>query len=215
MANMILDILQAEGHQVKRAKTAFIAQGMLLREVPDLLVLDRGLPDKDGLEVCRELRQKPATKTLPVLILTAKKASEEVVSGLRLGADDYLAKPFKPSELVARVEALLRRSGWAGEPAAQLESGPVRLDLGGRKAFMKDKELPLWRKEYDLLQAFLERPGRVLSRNYLLETVWGYAEAASLTTKVVDVTVGNLRKKLGAFGEKIVAVKGFGYRFDP
>lgn len=215
MAEMVRDILTAEGYSVKWAKNAFVAEGMLARETPDLLILDRGLPDKDGIEVCRELRQKPATRTLPVLFLTAKKAVEEKVSSLRVGGDEYLTKPFKPTELLAHVEALMRRCGWADQPAGQLQAGDIRLDLPGRKAFLKGKEMELWRKEYDLLQAFLEAPGRVLTRQYLLENVWGYAEAAELSTKVVDVTVGNLRRKLGSLGEKISAIKGFGYRFDP
>ena len=215
VARMVSDYLKKEGYRLRWAKTAFQAEGLVERELPDLVILDRTLPDKDGLELCRAWRQAPRTQALPILFLSGKSNLPEKVSGLRMGADDYLPKPFKLVELLARVEAVLRRSGLKALPVSQIELGELRLDLSARKAFRKGEEIELSPKEYDLLQAFMEQPGRVLGRPALLESVWGYDEAAELTTKVVDVTVGHLRRKLGPSGEKIAAVTGYGYRFDP
>lgn len=215
IGHMVEDILGIEGYSVAWAKSTFIAESLLAKGLPDLLILDWNLPGKSGLEICRELRLKPDTKVLPILFLTGRKGLEDKVSGMRLGGDDYLTKPFAPGELVVRVEALLRRAGWKTEAVTRVESGGISLDLSGRKAYMKGKEFDLWRKEFDLLQAFLERPGHVLTRQFLLERVWGLGQGVELSTKVVDVTVGNLRRKLKSHGDAITAVKGIGYRYDP
>lgn len=189
------------------------ARASISRAAPELVVLDRNLPDGDGLGLCRELRAEPKFASLPLLILTARKSVEERVSGLRGGADDYLAKPFNTEELVARVEALLRRVGHAPAPP-RLEGAGLRLERDSRRAFRGDKELPLSAKEFDLLWCLLEQANRVVTRDFLLQHVWGYEEGLDLTTKVVDVTVSHLRDKLGDPGSRIKAVRGFGYRLD-
>lgn len=212
--SMVSEILTDEGFGIATAETASAARKRLDGAEFDLLILDRGLPDDDGLNLCAEVRRKPAFKSVPILFLTAKKAVKDKVEGLRTGGDDYLAKPFNPAELLARVEALLRRSGRLGKPEA-IEAGPVRLDFEARRAYLSGKPLDLWAKEFDLLALLVSQKNRVLSREFLLQEIWGYAPDADPSTKVVDVTISHLRAKLGPFGEKIVTVRGFGYRVDP
>ncbi len=212
-AELIVDVLQESGYEVKVADNLEKGRASLGRGLPDILILDRNLPDGDGLTLCQELRQAERSKTLPLLILTAKKSVDDRVSGLKGGADDYLAKPFNTEELLARVEALLRRAGRADEPASD-SAGEIRLERESRKAFLKNKEVPLSGKEFDLLWELISRKNRVLTRDYLLQHVWGYEGGLDLTTKVVDVTLSHLREKLGGAADMIVAVRGFGYRLD-
>ncbi|MDE2038719.1 MAG: response regulator transcription factor [Elusimicrobia bacterium] len=211
-ASLIADVLGEEGYEAKVVGTMAEARADLSRALPDLIVLDRNLPDGDGLDLCRELREERRAATA-LLILTAKKAVEERVYGLKGGADDYLTKPFNTEELLARIEALLRRGGKAEEPEVQ-EVGIVRLDGSSRKAYVKGKEAALSGKEFDLLWYLAYRKNRVLTRDFLLQHVWGYEAGLDLTTKVVDVTVSHLRDKLGPAAGMIVAVRGFGYRLD-
>lgn len=211
--DLISEVLREEGYEVKTADCLQKARQNLQRAMPELVILDRSLPDGDGLDLCRELRSAPKSQGLPLLILTAKKAVEERVLGLKGGADDYLIKPFNTEELLARVEALLRRTGKMEEPAAQT-AGEVRLNRESRKAYIKDKEVALSGKEFDLLWYLMYRRNRVLTRDFLLQHVWGYEAGLDLTTKVVDVTLSHLREKLGASAQMIAAVRGFGYRLD-
>lgn len=212
-ANLIKDVLQEEGCEVQTAGTLLAARKEIARALPELIILDRTLPDGDGLDLCRDLRAEPKTAALPILILTAKKAVAEKVAGLKDGADDYLAKPFNTEELAARVEALLRRAGRLEEPKTQ-NAGELILNRESRKASIKGREIELSGKEFDLLWFLLYRRNRVLTRDFLLQHVWGYEEGLDLTTKVVDVTLSHLREKLGPAAKMIVAVRGFGYRAD-
>lgn len=205
--------LEGEGFLVLKASTVFKAKGILAKQAPDMVIIDRKLPDGDGLNLCQELRQQAAFAQTPILFLTGKSATTDRVVGLRLGADDYLAKPFSPEELVARVDAVLRRSNRI-ETRSVLEWDGLRLDLEARKSFIKEKEIDLSSKEFDLLSTLLARKDRVLTRQYLLQSVWRYDGEAELSTRVVDVTVGHLKDKLGAWGKRITAVRGFGYRLD-
>lgn len=216
IARLLEKILQEEGYHVHSVNNAFKARGAIERLTPDLVILDRRLPDADGLELCREIRSQPKTQNLPVLFLTAKKTPTERVLGMKIGGDDYLTKPFSPEEVVAHVEAILRRTRGdkTDSSASGFQLGELRVDGSARKAYLKKKDLELSSKELDLLQAFLERPGHVLSREFLLQRVWGYREDLELTTKVVDVTVGHLRGKLGPYGRHISAVRKYGYRLD-
>jgi phosphate regulon transcriptional regulator PhoB len=192
--------------------------GDALREVraarPDLVVLDLMLPGMSGLEVCRRLRAEPGTATLPIIMLTAKVDEVDRVVGLEMGADDYVAKPFSPKELVARVRAVLRRVH-APEHAATLRSGTLRLDPARHLATVGERPLALTPKEFDLLQALMESVGRVLSREQLLNRVWGYAHAEEIESRTVDVHVRRLRAKLGPDGRRIATVTGVGYRLEP
>lgn len=212
-SDLISEVLREEGYEVKTADCLQKARQNLQRAMPELVILDRSLPDGDGLDLCRELRSAPKSSGLPLLILTAKKAVEERVSGLKGGADDYLIKPFNTEELLARVEALLRRAGKMEEPAVQT-AGEVRLNRESRKAYVTNKEVALSGKEFDLLWYLMYRRNRVLTRDFLLQHVWGYEAGLDLTTKVVDVTLSHLREKLGAGAQMIAAVRGFGYRLD-
>lgn len=212
-SDLIRDILRQDGYEVQTVDSLQKARTCLDRALPELLILDRSLPDGDGLDICKALRAEPKSSTLPVLILTARKSVEEKVLGLKGGADDYLAKPFNTEELIARVEALLRRAGKIPEPSEQ-KAGDLVLNHESRKASLKGKPLALSAKEFDLLWCLLHRRNRVLTRDFLLQHVWGYEEGLDLTTKVVDVTLSHLREKLGAVSAKIAAVRGFGYRFD-
>lgn len=213
-SEMLRLLLKRDGFDSQAARNAFQAEGMLSRLKPDLLILDRQLPDSDGLDFCRTMRARDGTKDLPVLFLTGKKSVPDRVAGLSVGGDDYLAKPFSPEELLARVRALLRRSRRSDAAPSRLESGGLSMDLDARKALYKGKELPLSRMEFNLLQAFLENRDRVLERRFLLSRVWGYEKELELSTRVVDVTVSHLREKLGRAGERITAVPGYGYRFE-
>jgi len=212
-SELIREVLKEEGCEVQAADTLAKARKSLQRALPDLVVLDRALPDGEGLELLRELRAEEKSARLPVLILTAQNTTTDKVAGLREGADDYITKPFNTEELVARVEALLRRAGTLEEPAVQ-EAGDLKLDRASRKAYVKHKEVPLSAKEFDLLWFLMHRRNRVLTRDFLLQHVWGYEQGLDLSTKVIDVTLSHLRDKIGPTANKIVAVRGFGYRFD-
>ena len=212
-SSLISEVLRGEGYEVKIADTLQKARNSLARVLPELVILDRHLPDGDGLDLCRQLRADSRSAALPLLFLTAKKAAEERVLGLKGGGDDYLTKPFNTEELIARVEALLRRSGKMDEPKEQT-AGDLRLDLQARKVYNKNKEVALSGKEFDLLWYLMYRRNHVLTRDFLLQHVWGYESGLNLTTKVVDVTLSHLRDKLGPVSNMIAAVRGFGYRFD-
>jgi DNA-binding response OmpR family regulator len=181
---------------------------------PDLVVLDLMLPGMDGLDVCRRLRAEPATAGVPIIMLTAKADEVDRVVGLELGADDYVAKPFSPKELVARVRAVLRRSR-APDDAPVLRTGGLALDAARHVAMLDERALVLTPKEFDLLQALMESAGRVLSREQLLNRVWGYAHAEEIESRTVDVHVRRLRAKLGPEGRRITTVTGVGYRLEP
>lgn len=191
-------------------------------QMPDLVLLDIMLPGKDGLEILESMRLNPSTRHIPVMMLTAKGSEIDKVQGLDLGADDYLAKPFGMMELVSRVNALLRRAarpaqGASGSPAEELgwlSCGAISLSPEARTATAAGVELPLTRKEFDLLRILLEHKGRVLTREQLLERVWGVSFVGE--TRTVDMHVKTLRKKLAAAApgaeEAIGTVRGVGYR---
>jgi phosphate regulon transcriptional regulator PhoB len=180
---------------------------------PDLLILDLMLPGMDGLEICRQLRQDAATARLPILMLTAKAEEVDRVVGLEVGADDYVVKPFSPRELVARVRAILRRSQ---EPAglSVRRLGELEVDESRHLVTVQGTAVELTAKEFGLLCALMRANGRVLNREQLLEGVWGYADAAEIESRTVDVHIRRLREKLGSEAKRIVTVKGVGYRFD-
>lgn len=182
---------------------------------PDLIVLDLMLPELDGLEVCKILKQNEKTSAIPIIMLTAKSQEADRIVGLELGADDYVTKPFSPRELVARIKAVLRRGRGEKPKDRILKSGPLEVDTGKHIVTLKSKLVELTSKEYDLLKALLEAEGRVLSREALLEKVWGYDESLNVETRTVDMHIGQLRKKIKSEAERIVTVKNVGYRFDP
>jgi DNA-binding response OmpR family regulator len=212
-ADLIVEVLRAEGYDVQTVDTLAKARARLKKAPPELMILDRNLPDGDGVDLLAEIRGDEKLGMTPVIILTAQKDVADKVAGLKTGADDYVAKPFNTEELVARVGALLRRSGKGQEPDTLEEAG-IKLDRTSRKVWVGGKEAPLSAKEFDLLWFLVQRKNRVLTRDFLLQHVWGYDAGVDLTTKVIDVTLSHLRQKIGAPADKIVAVRGFGYRFD-
>ena len=178
------------------------------RQVPDFVILDLNLPDTDGLTLCRELRAWESTRTTPILMLTARAGESDRVLGLELGADDYVPKPFSPRELVARVKAVLRRAQ-PKPPADVLTLGDVELKRGAREASRAGAALDLTMKEFDLLACFLENAGLALSREQLLEQVWGLEFPGG--TRTVDQHVAQLRAKLGD-SLTIETLRGIGYK---
>jgi DNA-binding response OmpR family regulator len=179
---------------------------------PDLIILDLNLPVLSGTEVCRILRGRPDTANLPVIMLTARTAESDRVTGLDLGADDYVTKPFSLRELSARVRAVLRRrTAAAGAKPAVYNSGRLTADFDAVAVSVDGAAIRLTRREFELLRFFVENKNRVVSRDRLLERVWGYDRF--IETRSVDVHVGRLRAKLGPVGSQIETVVGLGYRF--
>ena len=178
----------------------------------DLVILDVMLPGMSGLEVCRALRADIATNAIPIIMVTARAEETDRIIGLDIGADDYLAKPFSPNELVARIRALMRRSKRAEPESATIKLGSLVMDLDRHTVIDGGQEVKLTAKEFLLLQYLLQHRGRVLSRDVLLGDVWGYRYTGG--TRTVDVHVRRLREKLPVLVEALVTVKQFGYKLD-
>jgi DNA-binding response OmpR family regulator len=208
IADLIELYLAREGYRVVKADRGEAGLRAVAEHRPRLVVLDVGLPDIDGLEVCRRLRQ---TSTIPVIFLTARDSEVDRVLGLELGADDYVTKPFSPAELVARVKAVLRRTDQVGG-AEVIAIGDTAVDLGRREIRVRGEVVAFTTKEFELLQFLAERPGLALSRQQILDGVWGYDWFGD--SRTVDVHVAQIRKKLGA-AVQIDTVRGVGYRLEP
>jgi len=206
--------LKKEGFRVINARDGEDALDLALREYPDLILLDLMLPGIDGLEVCKTLKKEAKTVSIPIIMLTAKSQESDKVVGLELGADDYITKPFSPRELIARIKAVLRRATEKEKLPEVFQSGDLRIDFAKISASVKDKPVELTAKEFELLKTLLKAKGRVLSRDYLLDSIWGYDHAMEIQTRTVDVHVRTLRKKLKSAAKMIVTVKNYGYRFE-
>ena len=216
IAGLIATYLKKAGYLVDTLASGREAMTAMAARPPDLIVLDVMLPHMDGLAVCRAVRANPRTAALPIIMLTARVEESDRIVGLEMGADDYVSKPFSPSELVARVRALLRRASRSTEDgtSAALEYGPLRLDVESHTVQASGAEVPLAAKEFLLLEYLLRNRGRVLSRDRLLSDVWGYQYTGG--TRTVDVHVRRLREKLPLLADAIVTVKQFGYKLvDP
>jgi two-component system phosphate regulon response regulator PhoB len=203
--------LARAGYRVSTAATGDEALRAAREEHPQLIVLDLMLPGLSGFDVLEQLRADESTRDVAVLMLTARRDEPDRIRGLSLGADDYLAKPFSPQELVLRVGAILRRL--AASPAQTsdtLSIGPIRIDRGAHRVSLEGEPVELTPTEFKLLLTLAERRGRVQGRSHLLETVWD--AAPDIQTRTVDMHVQRLRAKLGAAGELIETVRGFGYR---
>jgi two-component system, OmpR family, phosphate regulon response regulator PhoB len=210
--------LARESYGVRTAASGPEALAAIERELPDLVILDLMLPGMSGLDVLAEIRRRDEWRALPVILLTARKEEPDRVEGFRRGADDYVAKPFSPQELVLRVSAVLRRV--RQEPPAPPEGrvmtvGPFVMHAAAARAEVNGRDLGLTPTEFRLLETLMERRGRVQSRRQLLEAAWGVT--ASITTRTVDMHVQRLRTKAGEAADWIETVRGFGYRFraDP
>lgn len=213
IAELIKHTLERTGDAaVEVASSGDAALKAVTETPPDLVILDLNLPSIDGTEVCRLLRARPATAALPIIMLTARTAESDRVLGLDLGADDYVTKPFSLRELAARVRAVLRRRTGARSSNVSLYRGKhLVADFDAVLVTVDDEPVRLTRREFDLLRCLVENRNRVLSRDRLLERVWGYEQF--IETRSVDVHVGRLRSKLGAAGPQIETVVGLGYKF--
>src|SRR5438067_3711422 len=207
IADLVDLYLAREGFRVLKMGTGEAGLQAVREHRPRLVVLDVGLPDVDGLEVCKRLR---ATSQIPVIFLTARDGEVDRVLGLELGGDDYLTKPFSPAELVARVKAVLRRVDGAGAPEV-VQAGPVTIDTGRREVLVDDTPVEFTTKEFDLLRFLAERPGLALSRQQILDGVWGFDWFGDART--VDVHIAQVRKKLRD-AVVIKTVRGIGYRLE-
>jgi two-component system phosphate regulon response regulator PhoB len=204
--------LSQAGYVVDSARSGNEAIQKLRSSPPDLLVLDLMLPDLTGTEICRRIRADAGLADLPIIMLTAKSEEVDRIVGLELGADDYVTKPFSPRELALRVRALLRRRQPRETDGGQLlERGPLRIDLDAHRASVDGIEVELTAKEFKLLATLMARPGRVMSRERLLDEVWG--SEISVTLRTIDTHLKRLREKLGTAGKFIETVRGVGYRF--
>lgn len=204
--------LEQEGYSVTTSRDAEAAMGLINSKKPDLVILDVMLPGMNGFDCCRQIREK---SSVPILFLTAKKTEIDRILGLRLGADDYVTKPFSVGELMARVNSLLRRARRTQEKKdpENIRAGSLSVDFERREIKVKNKAVKLTPKEFRLLKTLIEANGKVLSREKLLETVWGYDQSIDIDTRTVDQHIARLRKKLAAEGKRLSTISNAGYQF--
>lgn len=208
---LVVYTLQATGYEAQGFADGKAFWAAIDHELPDLVLLDIMLPGEDGLQILKRLRINSATSELPVIMLTAKGTEYDKVIGLDSGADDYIAKPFGMMELVSRVKALLRRT--QKTPATgQLICGALMLDKDAHKVMVDGQEIILTHKEFELLEYLLENRNIVLTREKILDRIWGYT--SDVETRTLDVHIRSLRQKLGVSGDCIETVRGVGYRIE-
>lgn len=212
LAELLRYNLEAEGFRVSHAETGEEAEILLAEERPDLVLLDWMLPQVSGIELCRRLRTRPETRSIPIVMLTARGEEGDRIRGLSTGADDYVVKPFSLPELMARVKAILRRAS-PDRMSDQLKAGDIELDRSAHRVTRGLREVRVGPTEFRLLEFLMESPGRVLSRTQLLDGVWG--RDAFVDERTVDVHIGRLRKALirGKERDPIRTVRGAGYVF--
>jgi len=203
--------LERAGYRVETALTGEDGLEKARRLHPDLVLLDLNLPGIDGLEVCRSLRRAPELRDTPVIMLTARGEEQDIVRGLELGADDYIAKPFSTPVVLARIKAVLRRAADDDPSQRVVEAGGVRLDADRHQVLAEGVEITLTATEFKLLTLLVGRPGRVFTRQQIIDTL--HEGFAAVTDRSVDVQVVALRRKLGPSGTRIETVRGVGYRF--
>ena len=200
--------LSHAGYEIQTASTGRQALELVQKQPPDLIVLDLMLPDVDGMEVCRTLRQQIPSRRIPILMLTARGEEIDRVVGFELGADDYVSKPFSPRELVLRIKSILRRVG--KDRTDVMHVGRIQVLPERRQCFVGDSLVTLTAKEFDLLHELMKARGDVLTRDVLMDRVWGYHGDA--TSRTLDTHVRRLREKLGKDGDCVETVRGVGYR---
>jgi len=203
--------LTREGYEVLDCESGEQALNVSRSKGPDLVVLDLMLPGIDGLEVCKRLKADPKTARVPIVILTAKGEEADVVAGLEVGADDYVAKPFSGKVLVARVRRLLRKAAQPADEQDTIEVYDLTIDPSRHEVWAKDRKVDLTRTEFNILRTLARRPGLVLSRYQIVDLVHG--DDYPVTDRAIDVQIVSLRKKLGPCGKYIETVRGVGYRF--
>jgi two-component system phosphate regulon response regulator PhoB len=203
--------LSQAGYQVDTAPNGTVAMERLRAAPPDLLVLDLMLPDLSGTEICKRLRGDRHLADMPVIMLTAKGEEIDRVVGFEVGADDYVTKPFSPRELALRIRAVLQRRQPTTDERRSLQYTELRVDPDAHRCWVHDREVSLTAKEFQLLFTLMRRPGRVFSRDQLLDEVWG--TDISVTSRTIDTHLKRLREKLESAGDYIETVRGVGYRF--
>ena len=212
IGNLMVHALRKGGFDARLVSIGTDVLPSLKRDRPDVLLLDLMLPGLDGLQVCRSIRSDPDVALTPIIMVTAKAEESDRIAGLELGADDYVTKPFSPSEVVARIKALLRRAQRVEPPETKLVYGPLTMDIERHLVRAGKQDVKLTAKEFLLLQYLMQHRGRVLSRDLLLSDVWGYSYTGG--TRTVDVHVRRLREKLPYLAQAIVTVKQFGYKLE-
>ena len=206
--DVIVYNLKKQGYAVRTAQNGDQAELELAELVPDLVLLDWMLPGVSGLELARRIRARPATRDVPVIMLTARGEEEDVIRGLDVGADDFITKPYSVAELMARVRSVLRRSSSGGVDILQV--GDIEMNIDTNRVYVTAQEVPLGPLEFNLLRTLMQRPGRVFERDQLLNTVWG--RNADVDSRTVDVHIARLRKALGpTAGGEIRTIRGRGY----
>lgn len=211
LVRIATDLLESDGFIVNSALHPLEGLRKIQANPPDLLLLDIRLPDMDGYQVCKELKRDPKTTHVPVIMVSAKDEETDVVVGLEVGADDYICKPYRQKELLARVKAVLRRHTAELEPK-DIVTGPLSLNCFSYAGFIHKRNIELTLKEFELLRYFVTLEGRVLTRSRIYEHVWGVDFSGS--SRTIDVHIEQLRKKLGKYSEWITTLKGIGYRFQ-
>jgi DNA-binding response OmpR family regulator len=212
MVQIATDLLEDEGYSVHSATHPQKGLEQVKKTPPDLILLDIRMPEMDGFELCRLIKSDMRLKDIPVLMVSVKSKETDVIVGLKLGAEDYIRKPFHKGELVQRVKTALRRKE-SDPQSKKLTTGPFTIDFDRHEAWVQDQSIALSPLEFELLGYFMRRAGHVLKRSTLSEAVWG-REFIS-TSKTVNFHVQQLRKKLGPHGRSIKSIKAVGYRFDP
>ena len=209
IAGLIAHHMQGAGFNIMVAYNGAAAFKEISKQLPDLILLDLMLPDIDGIEVCKMLKQKPGTRDIPIIMVTAKAEEVDRIVGLELGADDYVVKPFNTRELVLRVKGVLKRIKAPVEEQKALSQGELTLDMDAHRVTLQGREIELTLTEFKLLRELLLNKGRVRSREVLLNNVWGYTFEGY--DRTVDTHVQRLRRKLKDYGEIIETVRGIGY----
>lgn len=212
---MLAFCMEQAGYEVEQAATAERVFGLLKEGFqPDLFLVDWMLPGASGIEFTKKLKKDPSNQNLPVIMLTARGEEDDRVQGLEAGADDYVVKPFSPRELLARVQAVLRRTGAINKTTEQLQHGDIAIDTAGHRVVIKGEEVHLGPTEYKILHFFMSNVGRVFSRNQLLDSVWG--QQVVVEERTVDVHIRRLRKALAPYEIEnyVQTVRGSGYRFS-
>jgi len=213
IAQLVKLYLEKDGFLASVAKSGVEALMVIKSRIPDLLILDLMLPEIDGIEVCKRLRNAPDTALLPIIMLTARSEESDTIIGLELGADDYVTKPFSPKALIARVTALFHRLERTDDQKhSSFSFGPLLFDPARHEITVKGKEVSLTAKEFGLLEHLLRHPGRVLTRDVLLNAVWGYDYYG--TTRTVDVHVRRLKMKIPLLKDAIISIKSLGYKLS-
>ncbi|UJS16597.1 MAG: response regulator [Candidatus Jettenia sp.] len=203
--------LEKDGYKVLSASNGEDALFMARRERPELVVLDLMLPGIDGLEVCKKLKTTPELTTIAIVMLTAKGEESDITVGLKLGADDYITKPFSPKELIARIQAVLRRIKTSLVKRDYIEIGNLAIDVYKHEVSIQGESIPLTLTEFKLLHQLANKPGRVFTREQLLDAVSG--PEITVIDRTIDVHIASLRKKLKSFANFIVTIRGIGYKF--